>query len=127
MNNAEQQLEAMTEDEKVEWFGNFLGLKVCCVCCGKDVSHSSACDECDCVGMHAFENGEYLDLEDWNHWRQVEVKAANNHRLWHEFMHLLGINTTGTCVPSDCSKMYVHTPLENRARALFIAFHSLPH
>lgn len=63
-------------------------------------------------------------LTDWNHWRDVEIEACRNFRLWHEFMHNLGINTTGTNVPSDCSKMYVRAPLMNRCLALLSALDS---
>ena len=63
-------------------------------------------------------------LTDWNHWREVEVEACRNGTLWHNMMHVLGINTTGTGTPSDCSKMYVRSPLQNRARALYLAYHA---
>ncbi len=68
---------------------------------------------------------EWTPLTDWGHWRQVEVEACRNHRLWHEFMHRLGINTTGTSVPSDCTKMYSRSILVVRVDALLAALDSL--
>lgn len=110
----------MTDQQKVEWLATeVMGWKL---------------DELRFAASYAFTDGTrkltsktyyWNPLTDWNHWRQVEVVACNNHRLWHEFMHNLGINTTGTTVPSDCSKMYVRTPLELRARALYLAYQSL--
>lgn len=113
---ASAQWDSMTDQKKIEWLAKIVypslpfkrlssGLLIC-------VNPENPNIE---------ESFPWNPLTNWNHWREVEVEAVRNYKTWHEFMHILGINTTGTNVPADCSKMYVRTPLANRAKALFLA------
>lgn len=110
MNNAEQQWDSMSDKQKVEWLATFMGWK----------SHGG--DKIEIHPMRAIRT--WNPLTDWNHWRSVEMKVMADSELFEAF--LMQIDMGRGVGWEDRVARLCRAELPTRAKALFLAFHSLP-
>ena len=125
MNNAEQQWDAMTNEQKVAWIATDI------MEWHKHEDYPEWwTDENKYTGFAVPDHGQptmrttFEPFTDWNHWRSVEMKVMHGDYLlyaaWMSDMTLAQESYKGFWE-------YMDSDLPTRAKALYLAFHSLPH
>lgn len=114
--DSSQAWDAMSDQQRVEWFGEFAWHECACIC--HDFQNGR---DCGCCSVEDFD-----PLHDWNHWRQVEEKVMEDERLGDAFMRKIE-NDAFNKKPQTMKpyKAAFFADLPTRCEALFTAYQSL--